>query len=78
MYSFKIALVISENVHIAFLYVLRRITCRVNGFALNIDPGYSIEPPQGSTGVQLKSETKLSTVIGLITKHADLRMIFKS
>ena len=30
-----------------------------------------------STGVQLKSDAKLSTVIGLTTKHADCRMAFK-
>ena len=28
------------------------------------------------TGVQLKREAKLSTVIGLITKHADCRITF--
>ena len=30
-----------------------------------------------STGVQLKNATKISTVIGLITKHADRLMTFK-
>ena len=37
-----------------------------------------IESDARSTGVQLKSAAKLSTVIGLITKLADCRMTFKS
>ena len=34
----------------------------------------NIESDARSTGVQLKSAAKLSTLIGLITKHADCRM----
>ena len=35
-------------------------------------------PNARSTGVQLKSAAKLSTVIGFITKHTDCRMTFKA
>ena len=35
-----------------------------------------IESDARPTGVQLKKEAKLLTVIGLNTKHADCRIIF--
>ena len=38
--------------------------------------GPLIESNARPTGVQLKREAKLSTVIGLITKHADCRITF--
>ena len=42
---------------------------------LRLTPGdpWGVEQP---TGVQLKREAKLLTVIGLNTKHADCRIIF--
>ena len=39
--------------------------------------GAIIESDNRSIGVQLNSLGKLSTVIGLITKHADCRMTFE-
>ena len=38
--------------------------------------GAIIESDARPTGVQLKREAKLLTVIGLNTKHADCRIIF--
>ena len=38
--------------------------------------GPSMSPDFRPTGVQLKREAKLLTVIGLTTKHADYRIIF--
>ena len=43
---------------------------------INIYVGAIIESDARPTGVQLKREAKLLTVIGLNTEHADCRIIF--
>ena len=57
-------------------------TCLTNGDPWSVEQYHwkseVKESDTRSTGVQLKSAEKLSTVIGLITKHADCRMTFRS
>ena len=51
---------------------LRPKQTKINSFMSG--PSLSLTPER--TGVQLKREAKLLTVIGLNTKHADCRIIF--
>ena len=51
---------------------LRPKPTKINSFM----SGSSLESDARPTGVQLKREAKLLTVIGLNTKHADCRIIF--
>ena len=53
---------------------LRPKPTKINSFMSG--PSLSLTPDARPTGVQLKREEKLLTVIGLNTKHADCRIIF--